>query len=117
MSTLKDIILNYDFQSISFNAQDDIIDHKHISLDHKWLTLSESDDHFDEFLAPKLKKSLAHTAVHDYIHDHFWLMQKVKQHIGNFMEASGLGFQQLSLNILEILRMGSHGMFVNDVMM
>lgn len=107
MVTLKDLILNYDFDSIEFHTDDDIIDHRNISSDYKWLKLSESDDHFDEFHAPS--NVLTATSTMDHVYDHYWLMQKVKQHIMDFMESSGIGFQQLSLNILEILRIGSHG--------
>lgn len=111
MTKLRELILNYDFESIEFNAQDDIIDHKNLPSVYAWLALSETDDHFDEVTQSHQPMTHAVASIEEAnIYDHYWLMKKVKCHISDYMEASGLGSKQLSLNILEILTMKHHGM-------
>jgi hypothetical protein len=115
MISLDDLILSFDFESIHFDTEDDLIDERNTDYD-KWFQLVEQNDNFEKFTPAiaQLKQSNASeinrlNAIDDLTYDHVWLMQKIDQHLSDFMQASGLEPKQLALSILEILRFGGHG--------
>jgi hypothetical protein len=97
MISLKDLILSFDFESIEFDEQDDIIDEANKTLDYKWS--HSSDD-----------TSMTNQVIIDHqTYDHVWLIKKVKRHVADFMQTSGLESKALALGLLEILKLGGNG--------
>jgi hypothetical protein len=110
MICLNDLILSFDFESIHFDAQDDLIDESNTDYD-KWFQLVEQNDNFVTSSSLQLKESSAYNVngIESLTYDHVWLMQRIDRHLSEFMQASGLETKQLALSILEILRFGGHG--------
>lgn len=105
MVAFKEFILSYDLGLIECNGNDNIIEPKDLSKDLNWMDFYDH-DHFDEFLHPfvqEISSDFANGKDQSYTYDHHWLMQKVKRHISEFMDNSGLDYRQLCVAILEFL--------------